>query len=435
MIPTPQEMSAAAPELGLDVAQVKSLSSQIDVAKFPAVYAACTVAQLVLGQVQVDTVPLNQTVVDGNWSEACVASPSCIVQPRSAKDVALALKIIKLFQVKFAVRSGGHSPNPGWSSIDSRGILIDMSKLNGISVSRNGPSSVVSVVLDGQCVFVIGGCIPDVGVGGLILGGGYFHISPNFGLAANVNNFEVVTADRQFINANAKQNSDLFWALKGGRPNFGIITRFNLNTVLDAFGEWQKNGASDPKSNIALVIGLDAITVGLIYAEPPAPPAIFEHDYRAFSSRIDTELTKKMYSFWVEKALAVRESTGAVQTFVLQHIGPALVQYGAQRGGNPLGIPSIPQQWWTTLIDWQDAADDDIVRSVSIETTKRWASLAADSGCQIPFLYINDASRDQNPLNSYGPANLAKLRKVAAKYDPEQMFQKLQNGGFLLSKA
>ena len=100
--------------------------------------------------------------------------------PSTAQDVSRTLKIVKFFQVKFAVRSGGHSPNPGWSSIDNPGILIDLQKLNQIEVSADrkiaslGPGGRwgdVFAALDPYGVSVIGGRIPHVGVGGLILGG------------------------------------------------------------------------------------------------------------------------------------------------------------------------------------------------------------------------------------------------------------------------
>ena len=90
---------------------------------------------------------------------------------------------------------------------------------------------------------------------------------------------------------------------------------------------------------------------------------------------------------------------------------------------------------WTTLIDWDDAASDAAVRAVSAETTALWAELGAARGSALDFVFLNDASRDQNPLASYGAENLAKLREIARAYDPEQVFQKLQNGGFLLSRA
>ena len=86
-------------------------------------------------------------------------------------------------------------------------------------------------------------------------------------------------------------------------------------------------------------------------------------------------------------------------------------------------------------MDWTDAADDDKVRGLSIETTKKWEELGKARGSYLPYLFMNDASRDQNPLASYGETNLQRLKEIAAKYDPEQLFQTVQNNGFLLSKT
>jgi len=125
-------------------------------------------------------------------------------------------------------------------------------------------------------------------------------MSNRFGLAAdNVKNFEVVLANGTIVNANAKLNNDLFWALKGGGPNYGIVSRYDLNTVpvyeiwgkmmiyapnqagavLDAFTEWQLNGASDVKSTVALDISLTSIVIGLVYSEPADNPSAFASFY------------------------------------------------------------------------------------------------------------------------------------------------------------
>ncbi len=88
--------------------------------------------------------------------------------------------MIQYFQVQFAVRSGGHSPNPGWSSVTQPGILIDLSQLDDITISDDrktvtvGPGQRwgnVFAALDPYGISVIGGRIPTVGVGGLLLGG------------------------------------------------------------------------------------------------------------------------------------------------------------------------------------------------------------------------------------------------------------------------
>lgn len=86
-------------------------------------------------------------------------------------------------------------------------------------------------------------------------------------------------------------------------------------------------------------------------------------------------------------------------------------------------------------MDWTDEAQDDLVRSVSIDTTAQWQTLATERGLNLEFTYMNDASRDQNPLASYGTDNLAKLKTIAAKYDAAQLFQTQQNGGWKLSTA
>ncbi|ROV92195.1 hypothetical protein VMCG_09279 [Cytospora schulzeri] len=497
----PKSFEILAESLGLPPPEAASLKAELTRnTQANTTTPVCIVAQKALGSDIVDTTPLNQTAVDTNWSEACWEQPTCIIQPKAAQDVATALKIIKHFGVAFAVRSGGHSPNPGFSSITEPGILIDLSRLDEISVSDDkesvsiGPGQRWGNVydeLDQYGVSVIGGRIPHVGVGGLMLGGGYFHFSGKYGLAAdNVKGFEVVLADGTITTATATQNNDLFWALKGGGPNFGIVTRYDLYTVpvhniwyevlavsndnahavLDAFAMWQNTTAStDTKGTVALALGLQSITLGFVYSEPVAErPAIFDafkditplvtavpptngtaasiaailrstsavarHDYRSAASKIDAQLYKDVYDFWLEQATAVNAATGANQTFALQPITRELVEVGEAKGGNAMGIPKEDHQWWTTLIDWEKAADDDLVRGVSIATTEKWKELGKARGLYIDYLYTNDASRDQNPMATYGAANIAKLKAIALKYDPEQVFQTLQNDGFLLRK-
>jgi FAD/FMN-containing dehydrogenase len=113
-------------------------------------------------------------------SQTCISEPYCIIQPTSAADVAKALNVICTHHAKFAVRSGGHSPNPGWSSISGDGILIDMSVLSDVTVSADasvvsvGPGAYwgdVSAATAASGVTAIGARAPYVGVGGLLLGG------------------------------------------------------------------------------------------------------------------------------------------------------------------------------------------------------------------------------------------------------------------------
>jgi len=140
---------------------------------------------------------------------------------------------------KFAVRSGGHTPIPGANNVDD-GITIDLLNMNGTTYDAD--SEVASILpaarwgsvyeaLEPLGRMVAGGRGSTVGVGGYLLGGGISHYAPRVGLSCdNVINFQVVLADGRIVNANKTANADLFTALKGGNSNFGIVTRYDMET-------------------------------------------------------------------------------------------------------------------------------------------------------------------------------------------------------------
>ncbi|KAI8623064.1 hypothetical protein F5Y19DRAFT_468801 [Xylariaceae sp. FL1651] len=406
---------------------------------------ACLTARDSLQTGEVNLPPLNQSTIEINWSQTCWTEPYCIIQPRSPGEVAKAIQIISFFEIKFAVRSGGHSPNPGWSSIGIEGILIDLENLNTITLSDDGTYASVGPGARWEDVYttlcshnttVIGARVPSVGVGGMILGGGYSFFSNQFGLAAdNVKNFEVVLASGDIINASLDENPDLFWSLKGGGPNFGIVTRYDLYTVpsifnvwgtvlvypvdqapdvLAAFAEWEKTGASDTKTSVSLSIALDFITVGLMYSEPvSATPDAFS----SFSKLTPLAVVSPPTNFTMPEVSRYSRCNGANQTFVLRYFGANLAQVGAQKGGNALNPPPGEMQWWTTTIDWEKEEDDDLVKSVSIDTTLLFQQLGQRNGSNLTFIYMNDAAQDQNPIESYGCQSIAKLNHVSRIYN------------------
>lgn len=239
-------------------------------------------------------------------SQTCWAEPYCVILPRNASEVSASLQIIGSYSVQFAVRSGGHSPNPGWSSIGAQGLLLDLQRMNGVQLSADGTFASVGpgarwgdvyAALDAAGAVVAGGRVTTIGVGGLVLGGGLSHLSNQFGLVADsARCFEVSLANGSVVDASATSNADLFWALKGGGSNFGIVTRYDLYTlpvdqlwvqinsytvddapsVITAFDTWQRQGSSNVRSNVELVISLDYVAVILIYSEPAVqPPAAF----------------------------------------------------------------------------------------------------------------------------------------------------------------
>jgi FAD/FMN-containing dehydrogenase len=113
-------------------------------------------------------------------SALCRLPAACIVSPRSAEEVATALKIVVKYRTKFAIRSGGRNYIPGFASINETGVLISLSELNSIILSedktavRVGPGNrwdVVYKALAPEGLTVVGGRVGPVGVGGLVLGG------------------------------------------------------------------------------------------------------------------------------------------------------------------------------------------------------------------------------------------------------------------------
>lgn len=133
-------------------------------------------------------------------------------------------------------------PVPGANGVSSpEGVLISTLHLNtrelveGDSVARIGPGQSWARVyefVNSRGRAVAGGRFSPVGVGGLLLGGGVNFFGPQVGWSAStVRNYEIVLADGSVVEANATSRPDLFWALKGGSNNFGIVTRFDLNTI------------------------------------------------------------------------------------------------------------------------------------------------------------------------------------------------------------
>lgn len=162
--------------------------------------------------------------------------PALIVRAANVADVIAVVNFARENGVPLAVRGGGHNVT-GNGTVDD-GIVLDLSPMKGINVD---PVNRVAV-LQGGCTWgdvdhathvfglaVPGGVVSTTGVGGLTLGGGLGHLSRRFGLSIdNLLSADVVTADGSFLTASEDQNSDLFWALRGGGGNFGVVVSFTF---------------------------------------------------------------------------------------------------------------------------------------------------------------------------------------------------------------
>src|SRR6266702_3818613 len=162
--------------------------------------------------------------------------PAGIAYCRNPHDVSTCLAFVRKFGVPVAARCGGHS-YAGWSS--TSGLIIDVTRMSGVNVSGStatvGAGTKLIDFYSGLAAHgraVPGGSCPTVGIAGLTLGGGVGVVSRAYGLTSdNVKSLQIVTADGQVRTCNSSQNSDLFWACRGGGGgNFGVVTSFTFGT-------------------------------------------------------------------------------------------------------------------------------------------------------------------------------------------------------------
>ncbi len=171
--------------------------------------------------------------------------PEVVVRPVNAGDVIAAVNFAREGHLDLAIRGGGHSV-PGLGTCD--GVVIDMSSMRGVRVNPEKRTARAeggatwgdfNAATHAFGLATTGGIISTTGVGGLTLGGGIGYLARGYGLSCdNLVSADVVTADGKFVVATEKENDDLFWAIRGGGGNFGVVTsfEFRVHPVKDIYG-------------------------------------------------------------------------------------------------------------------------------------------------------------------------------------------------------
>ena len=215
-------------------------------------------------------------------------SPALIARPANADEVAAVIAFARRHDLPLAVRGGGHN-GAGLGSVDD-GVVVDMSRFKDITVDPEGRT----VKVGGGCVWgevdqatnaygmaTPSGIISTTGVGGLTLGGGMGHLSRRCGLAIdNLLEADMVLADGRQVTVNTEQHPDLFWAIRGGGGNFGIVTSFtfrlhDVSTIIGGPTFWPVEQTEDILSVYREFLPDAPREINGFFAVasvPPAPP-------------------------------------------------------------------------------------------------------------------------------------------------------------------
>ncbi|KAF2492610.1 FAD-binding domain-containing protein, partial [Lophium mytilinum] len=430
----------------------------------------------------------------------------CVFTPRNSKDVAAAIPILKQSKTQFAVRGHGHMTVKGAASIND-GVLIALTKLNSLSISSDLKVASLTPGRSWLEVYnwiqpynrvIVGGRYAPVGVSGLLLGGGISYFGGQYGWAANnVINYELVNGNGKIVNVNASSNSDLFWALKGGGSNFGIVTRFDVQThsggkvsagtfeygtstvedALVATESWVSPGGGidngklalspiyyvDPVSGnrTAIVLGFDAengrslrnFSEGAVastvkeraFADFVAEGAasgqalnIVSNAFHCTSFKASAETVRLINTTVVpevQKSLA--KVPGAQIAFNMQPLSKGWFEAAKKAGGDAIDLD--PADGSIIVLNlytrWSKAADDDKVARWAKNVLQELQDKAKAVGLYYPFIYLNDAAAGEEPFPLYGKGkSLQKMKQIRKKYDPDGVFQDLMPGGFKLGK-
>ncbi|KAK2808723.1 hypothetical protein FQN50_004394 [Emmonsiellopsis sp. PD_5] len=352
--------------------------------------------------------------------------------------------------------------------------------------------------LEPEGLVVLGGRVGLVGVPGLLLGGGISFYSNQHGFASdNVVAFDVVLASGKLVTATATKYSDLFWALKGGGNSFGIVTRFELTTFsspkvcagilqipgtardqfLDAVASFAKDGSKDAKAAVIPSIfmlrklGMTVYTSALFYdGEECKQPALA--NFTALPALMKTygptTLAKYVAStdaligpgtrqyFQVVSTLATLEALEIVHdTFVegvksklwgiwdlqasiaFQPVTKQFIEAGVKKGGNPQGVDAskAPYFWMVQNFSWDKSDDDKLISDACASITAEINTKLEAVGQKADYQYMNDAGEGQQVFQNYGPGNLATLKKIRQKYDPDRLFTDAMEGGWKVESA
>ncbi|KAJ5645933.1 hypothetical protein N7490_002305 [Penicillium lividum] len=468
---------------------------------FPEVSCACTQLSRSMPKSFIHPGSANYTTqtVDYYWDIRADLSPACVVVPYTAAEVSQAVKIIKGCQANFAVRGGGHMNYPGANNIDA-GVLIAMSNMNTVNVKSDtvdvGPGLTwydVYSALESHGRVCIGGRLKTIGVPGLSLIGGFHYFNNKYGYAMdNIVNYDVVLGNGTQVTVNQTSHPDLFWALKGGGNNFGIVTRFELktyavpkiSTTIQVFNETHIPQFLSAVCEAAKLDDEDPIAAGMVasitynattklaqasilgvqagVSSPPSqfanftkvpaeerinnvttmkswahtldsPKQMFRVQFAHKTMKPDAKVLYSIYQAWKAAVDKIADVQGLYPTFVTNVMSPTSIRVAKTNCvGNVWGLEAEPLIIWQFSTGWDLAQDDLRMEAWSRQLAEHLHGINKELGLASEFIYMGDAGEWQDPYAGFPSENVLRMRDIRTAYDPDGVFSTLSWGGFKL---
>jgi len=423
------------------------------------------------------------------WNAMIDRRPALIVRCAGTADVRASLAYARDHQLRLAVRGGGH--NIAGSALCDDGLVIDLSRMKSVQVDPErrrawveGGATLRDFDHEAQAYGLATplGINSTTGVAGLTLGGGFGWLSRTLGLAAdNLLSAEMVTADAGRLQVSATEHPDLFWAIRGGGGNFGVVTRFEfalhpvgpqITAGLIVYPFAQAQSVLQQYRDAVATMAPDLTVWAVLRKAPPLPflaPQVHGQDvlvlpvfspspsdavdaaiariaklgeplgthvgpmpYAAWQQIFDPMLTPGARNYWKSHNFT-QLSDGAIDV-VLRYASDLptpqceifLGLLGGQAGAPPPQATAYPHRDALYVMNvhtrWEDPADD--------ERCIAWArAFFADA---TPYasggVYVNFMPQDEGERTSdaYG-ANYARLAQIKATYDPDNLFRTNQN--------
>ncbi|KAF7557001.1 hypothetical protein G7Z17_g1000 [Cylindrodendrum hubeiense] len=394
---------------------------------------------------------------------------ACRVEPVSSNEVSRVLRVLVNNWCRFAVKCGGHSRFPD-DAVSVGGVTIDLGMINSTVVSddqttaRIGGGSLtrqVFAALDPYGLAYVGGRVGQVGMGGFTLGGGTSVLAGKYGWALDhVLEYEVVLPNATIVTASEDSHPDLYYALRGGGNNYGIVTSFNTGRFLEE------------AENIFSIQDHDDTNIGLEYrysysvrdgwtmsstqryAEPVMNPPVFDAlngipalgnltgginslaNSTSFSGPLG--ITRNLFTTLTHypsvklgrKGLEILKSkveegnlTSLNPQIITYSIPAATMEMSKARGGNALGLDVKGHLVINLLsLSWTTSSLDDAAYALADDFIADFRKAAKSVNAFHPFVYINYASKGQDVFAGYGKRNQQRLVKIQKAVDPRGVF-------------